>query len=537
MKKIKLYTLALLSSAVLFSSCGDFLEPKSTSEFVPKDVTSLNEMLLGEAYPRNDVDGFNYFLTLMDDDVTATVYQEPETGYDENLYLASYTWQPDMFNMMKEAGVTSTDMYYTYYRKIKGANAIIDYIGTVTGSEDDINNVLAQAYALRGFFYLNLVNIFGQPYNENPNALGVPLKLTSGVEKEPLARNTVGEVYDQIVKDLLEAERLYNLLPEAKQWKQNYRTSLPMVEMLLSRTYLYMENWEEAAKYAKKVMDDSRFKLLDLNTIPTTETESGVTTRVYTNYHSYGNSTEVIFPYGNVADWAGWVEDYPSEDSSTGELRLPYFRASDDLLSIFTDDDLRKERYIVRKEFNGELMPLAVGKLNVNNAFRPTGGTGIFGRSIRLAEAYLNYMEAKAMIAKETGDGNARQEAIQALNDLRSKRFAEAYAPNPEDIADADKLVEFIHKERRRELCFESHRWYDLRRWGMPEIKHVWYATKDTKTVYTLQAKDPQYTVPIPDVAKEKNINLEQNPLAAKRIGETTENNTDNGNDAEKDND
>ena len=71
----------------------------------------------------------------------------------------------------------------------------------------------------------------------------------------------------------------------------------------------------------------------------------------------------------------------------------------------------------------------------------------------------------------------------------------------------------------------------------MPEIKHVWYTTKDTKTVYTLQAKDPQYTVPIPDVAKEKNINLEQNPLAAKRIGETTENNTDNGNDAENDND
>lgn len=522
MKKIKLYTLALLSSAMMTTSCGDFLEPKSTSEFVPKDVTSLNELLLGEAYPRNDIGGFNYFLTMMDDDVTATRYQEPETNFDEDIYLASYTWQPDMFNMMKEAGVTSTDMYYTYYRKLKGANAIIDYIHTVSGSKDDINNVLAQAYTLRGFFYLQLVNIFGQPYNENPNALGVPLKLRSGVEEEPLARNTVKEVYDQIVKDLQEAERLYNLLPEESQWKKNYRTSLPMVELLLSRTYLYMENWEEAAKYAKMVMDDSRFKLLDLNTIPTEETESGQTTRVYTNYHSYNQSTEVIFPYGNVDDWAGWVEEY-TETSTTGQPRMPYFRASDELLQEFTDDDLRKERYIIRKSFNGELMPLAVGKLNVNNAFRPIGGTGIFGRSLRLSEAYLNYMEAKAMIAKESGDGNARQQALQALNELRSKRFAETYAPNPEDIADADKLVEFIHKERRRELCFESHRWYDLRRWGMPEIKHVWYDTNSTKTTYTLKAKDPLYTVPIPDVAKEKNINLEQNPLCDKRIGETTD--------------
>lgn len=526
MKKTKLYTLALLGIAVLFSGCGDFLEPKSTSEYVPKEVKSLDEILLGEAYPRNDIGGFNYFLTLMDDDLTATTYQTPEPNFNENLFLASYTWQPDMFNLMKEAGQTSTDMYYTYYRKLKGVNAVIDYIGTVTGTEDEVNNVMAQAYALRGFYYLSLVNIFGQPYNENPDALGVPLKLKSGVEEEPLARNTVREVYNQIVEDLLEAERLYNLLPAAKQWKQNYRTSLPMVELLLSRTYLYMEKWEEAAKYAKLVLDDSRFKLLDLNTIPTENTESGQTSRVYTNFHSYTASSEVIFPYGNVSDWAGWVENYSTE-STSGEPRMPYFRASDELLKTFDDDDLRKERYIVRKDFSGQLLPLAIGKLNVNNAYRPSSGTGIFGRSIRLAEAYLNYMEAKAMIAKQSGDTQARQEAIQALNSLRSKRFAETYAPKAEDIDNADKLVEYIHNERRRELCFESHRWYDLRRWGMPEIKHVWYNSEGTVTTYTLQAKDPQYTVPIPDVAREKNINLEQNPLASKRIGVTTDNTID----------
>ena len=180
MKKVKLYTMVLLGGMLMLNSCGDFLEPKSTSEFVPKDVRSLNEILLGEAYPRNDIGGFNYFLTLMDDDLTATLYQLPEDNFNYDILLASYTWQPDMFNMMKEAGRTSTDMYYTYYRKLKGVNAVIDYIDTVTGSEEDIHYVLGQAYALRGFYYLNLVNIFGQPYNENPDALGVPLKLSSG---------------------------------------------------------------------------------------------------------------------------------------------------------------------------------------------------------------------------------------------------------------------------------------------------------------------------------------------------------------------
>jgi hypothetical protein len=56
-------------------------------------------------------------------------------------------------------------------------------------------------------------------------------------------------------------------LPKSEQWSDNFRTSLPMVQLMLSRTYLYMENWSKAAEYAKKVMDDSRFRLVDLNDV------------------------------------------------------------------------------------------------------------------------------------------------------------------------------------------------------------------------------------------------------------------------------
>ena len=58
---------------IVLCSCEDFLEPSSTSEFVPKDANSLNELLLGEAYPRNDVDGMNIFLNLLDDDITSAL--------------------------------------------------------------------------------------------------------------------------------------------------------------------------------------------------------------------------------------------------------------------------------------------------------------------------------------------------------------------------------------------------------------------------------------------------------------------------------
>lgn len=517
----KKYLAPLAGALLMLTGCNDFLEPKSISEFVPKDVSSLNELLLGEAYPRYDISGFNYFLSLMDDDLTATPWQTKDENFEPDMLLASYTWQPDMFEMMKQVGVTATDMYYTYYRKIKGADAVIDYIETVSGSADDINNVLGQAYALRGFYYFNLVNIFGQPYNYNPEALGVPLKLKSGAEDRELTRNTVAECYEQILSDLLEAERLYESLPEEMQWKNNYRTNLPMVQMLLSRTYLYMEKWEEASLYAKKVMSNSRFSLMDLNNVLAWADTNGTPERTYTDFHSY-DSPECIWLYGNVVDWAGWVDDY-SEEGSDGSARTPYFRASDELLESFDSTDLRFERYIVRKAFGfykTDTLALAYGKLNVNDYFRPRGGTLVFGRSIRLSEAYLNYMEAEAMLYKTTGDASHQVAALDALNNLRRNRFA-AEDFETVNIADADGLVEFIHNERRRELCFESHRWYDLRRWGMPEIKHVWYDSQTTVTTYTLQKNDLLYTVPIPDVAIEDNSYLVQNELCDKRIGVT----------------
>ena len=84
------------------------------------------------------------------------------------------------------------------------------------------------------------------------------------------------------------------------------------------------------------------------------------------------------------------------------------------------------------------------------------------------------------MLFKE-GNAAARTEAEKALTDLRTKRMPAEYATV--GINNADELVTFTREERRRELCFENHRWFDLRRYGMPEIKHTWHASAtDTKT-------------------------------------------------------
>lgn len=520
MKLIRnIFTTSLL--ALVLTGCEDFLEPNSKSEFVPKDATSLNELLLGEAYQRNDMDGLNIFLSLLDDDVEAAPYQIPNAGFDGNKYLASFTWQPDMYEMMEMANSGHINMYEKYYEVILGANAVIDYLPLVTDTENMKNNVKAQAYALRGFYYFNLVNIFGQPYNHNPEALAVPLKLHSGIEADETAlkRKTVAEVYAQVLSDLHTAEECYKLLPEEQQWQPKYRTSLPMVQLMLSRTYLYMENWGKAAEYAKAVMDNKKFKLLDLNSVSSTAAE-------YMYYPTY-DSPETIWPYGAPADMFSWTcNEANTPNVNNGNQKMhAYFQASQDLKETFNEFDLRRDRYIIKTPIGTKIegkdtttiyMDMAYGKISVGTQYYlPKNAVNIFGRCLRLSEAYLNYAEAQANL---DGFNNA----IETLNTLRENRFDPEdieYLGEDIDITSKEELIAFIKEERRRELCFEGHRWFDLRRWGMPEIRHIWHNSEKDSTEYILKEKDLMYTIPIPNEAMQENPNLVQNELPEKRIG------------------
>lgn len=502
--KFRHYIQSIFTVATLtLTSCGDFLEPNSKSEFVPDDATSLNELLLGEAYQRNDMSGFNIYLGLLDDDIEASPYQRPAEGFDANKYLATFTWQPDMYEMMGEANSGHINIYEKYYEVILGTNAVIDYIPEVTDTELNINKVKTQAYALRGFYYFNLVNLYGRPYNLFPDSLGVPLKLNSGIEEDEnyLARKKVSEVYEQILSDLHTAEEIYLTMPEEYHWEANYRTSLPMVQLMLSRTYLYMEKWEEAAKYAKAVMNTGRFSLLDLFTWETDVV-----------YPSYTNP-ETIWAYGNVSDMFSWTHAYANTvHNETNAKMYSYFQASESLIESFDEYDLRLYSYIHFNDAISTPMYMPYGKVTIGETTHtPVSANNIFGRCLRLSEAYLNYAEACAMLG-----GSRDSDAISALNTLREKRFG------PEDFEELEfnsneELIEFVREERRRELCFEGHRWFDLRRWGMPSFTHTWHDNAGQSSVYRLEEGDLQYTLPIPDEAMEMNASLIQNKLAEKR--------------------
>ena len=148
MKKI-LFSIILV---VGLSGCSDFLEPDSPSEYVPETADALNEMLLGEAYPKATTTGLFSLHGALDDDIEMSdVYiAQRTTSAIENFRLV-YSWDPEMYDLY-ESGTNAMKQWETYYQFILGTNAALDYLSDVTGSVEDKAYVAAQAYALRAFF-------------------------------------------------------------------------------------------------------------------------------------------------------------------------------------------------------------------------------------------------------------------------------------------------------------------------------------------------------------------------------------------------
>ncbi|MBQ8916058.1 MAG: RagB/SusD family nutrient uptake outer membrane protein, partial [Alistipes sp.] len=175
------------------------------------------------------------------------------------------------------------------------------------------------------------------------------------------------------------------------------------------------------------------------------------------------------------------------------------FCVSPNLTATFADNDIRKTEFF--------------GVNWTGAAVWHKGATSEFSYVIRSAELYLNRAEAYAELYA-AGQADAGAKAVADLNELCRNRYQSYSGYTP---SSAEALVEEIRAERRRELCFEGHRWFDLRRYGMPTIEHVFIDASNVHNKYTLPTGDPGWVLPFPPAALTRNPNLEQNEMAPRR--------------------
>ncbi len=250
----KIYSWLILPSLILgLFSCDIDRQPFESmekTEDMYSSVSVLEAITLGNyAILKGDgiADGYSW---------VNNFYRFAEYPGD-NVALSGSTTDPLMFiyNYKRQTtGYRKQALWSASYKTIVGCNTVIE--NAEEGLSEEIDHMIGANYFLRSMVYFHLTNVFGRPYNQNPEQnLGVPLKLTSDVSDKP-ARSTVKECYDQIILDLKKAAVLMSLNKSA-----SYATK-EAAQALLSRVYLYMEKNDLAIAYADSVINSGRFGLL-----------------------------------------------------------------------------------------------------------------------------------------------------------------------------------------------------------------------------------------------------------------------------------
>lgn len=459
MKKIK-YTVILLSFLTIFS-CDDFLDYKENDKLIPKTVKDYAEFLFGEVI--DDKQDFYKPMLVMSDDVSEIVKSFSSNNDSRLTSFSYYTWKANIEEDYKGT-IVENIAWAKLYHKVLICNIIIKEVGELEVLEKDKkakNVLLAEAFFLRADAYFRLLNLYGEPFVDSESAktaLGVPINDEVGVSDKLYTRSSVSVVYEKIEGDLNKAITLFK--ENERDYPTIFRPNWDVAKLLLSRVYLYQKKYDECLTVAEDLIKKSSKTIYNL----ITSEEKCLFVKA---------NTGILFTYEKV--------DF-SDMSSSGTT---YYGTSSDLMKLFSEEDVRTEKFFY------ETVKTKPSK------YTP-GDSNTKGKTFRIEEAYLNKAECLVELGKS-------QEAIETLNEIRKFRIKGEYNLTADT---KEKARQAVRDERRRELCFEFHRWFDLRRYGMPELKHVFTESNGNSKTYILEKGSTSYTLPIPYDVQRLNPNI-----------------------------
>ena len=189
----------------------------------------------------------------------STMLFNDSRGIDLIGFDIGYNWYSAGLSL-NDRGLNAYGSYYAWvnaYNQIFAANAVVGQIDKET-ENSTLQFYLAQALAIRAFDYFNLIQQFQFTYKGNEDAPGVPVILDTNADEagvNGIARNTVGEVYTQILADLDLAVQLLTASDEIREDKRYI--DLATAYGLRARVNLVMQNWDAAAADAQAAISNS----------------------------------------------------------------------------------------------------------------------------------------------------------------------------------------------------------------------------------------------------------------------------------------
>lgn len=445
----------------MFAGCDGLLDTENSTEVDP-DVAQENiegiEAILTSVYNRVQSEWrYGREITLAPDVLADNTDQHPTTS-------GRYDGQA-----VNSQGSHIT-FWNTVYLTINEANYVIEGAENTEGVAQEVRDRLkGEALFHRGFAYFDLARTYGyEPGREvggwDQSAI-IRTEPTRDVNDADLrSRSTNVQVYQQAQTDLEDALDLL----EGND-RGLYFANYAAANALLARLHLYLENWDQAITYADEAISASGLTLLDSEDdianafyeVP--NPESIMELSIDPVEESLG-SNDGLCPYTNPNHWFDVI---PSEN----------------LLNTYDQDDYRNSWFTDHSD-------------GFPYTLKWDCSTGPFDDNIpliRLSEMYLIKAEAHA-------EEDELTLALDALEELQSARGLTV----PFVSTDKDEIIDEVMVERRRELNFEGHRWYDLKRRGMDIPKQV--------GAQPVPYDDFRILSVLPQGEVDNNPNLEQNP-------------------------
>lgn len=427
--KTKQITILLWISALFFFGCKKELTTTPTTS-VPESLIygtaeNIETVLNGTWSYMNDT-----YFTYANPGYSSILRTSDVMGGDIAIITNKYGYR-DAYEYTLANNQTRLGAFWTIlYRVINNTNNIISKIDASTGTAEKKAQIKGQAYALRANSYLNLVTYYQFNYQVNPQAKAVPVYIEpSSATTDGNPKSTVEQVYQLIISDLTEAEKL--LLSYQRPATTKYKINNDVVNGLLARTYLNMGKWDLATQHALEAKKNYPYM-----------TEADYST----GFNELKNG-EWIWGHGQRPDQSTASYSFYFLDTSSPSAYYYSFMADPNFQKLFDSHDIRAKLFL----WDG--LPSREGYLRYQK-FK--------FRADQTADIVFMRASEMTLIAAESYARNVElSKAVEQLNSLRAARNADPFVLISQT---KDQVIEAVLMERRKELWGEGFALSDILR-------------------------------------------------------------------------
>ena len=449
--KLKYNLIAIALLGFSFSSCSDFLEQNPQTDLSENDFYKTADDILSA------VNGV--YSSLQEGDIYGNWYVFGEIPSDNtrNQLSGSVTTQNEFDQFYID---TQNSMIANFW---KAAYKVINRTNTVLGRIDgiEINTELANRYKLeckfiRALMYFNLVRVYGD--------VPLVLKEISISESYDILREPKENVYNQIIADLKEAQDL----PVSYSTAEDGRATQGAAKALLANVYMTLHKYAEAETILAEIINSGRYSLLE-NTPGSLNIGGYKNVFSPVNHNSKEGIFEIQFLKGGYGEGSNYANNFAPENSGTNVVAVGGTGGNNipemDIYNAYEEGDLRRDfsmslGYYDNRKNNEWVESRYVCKF-MDVPYQNNDASNNYP-VIRYADVILMYAEALNQNGKTA-------EACKYLNMTRRRGFGyQTTETSPVDLQTTDKaqFALMVEQERRVELAFENHRWFDLIRTG-----------------------------------------------------------------------